>query len=107
MPAKSHVTVAAKGVAIFANFFGSSALEDVIRFVGVAELALVDSPVSTSVDEIVAQDDVHQQIRLLRHADVEDFEISVLVARTREHHLDVGGVSGGLTNALERRLTWL
>ena len=107
MPAKSHVTVAAIGVALFANFFGSSALEDVIRFVGVAELALVDSPVSTSADEIVAQDDVHQQIRLLRHADVEDFEISALVARTREYHLDFGAETGVVTNALDCRIIWL
>jgi hypothetical protein len=31
---------------------------------------VADSPVSTSADEIVAQDDVHQQIRLLRHAEL-------------------------------------
>ena len=73
MPAKSHVIVAAIGVAIFANFFGSSALEDVIRFVGVAELALVDTPVSTSADEILAQGNVHQQVGLQRHANDEDF----------------------------------
>jgi hypothetical protein len=72
------------------------------RVVGVAELAVVDSPILTSDDEIVAQGDVHQQIRRLRHADVENFEIRALVARTRENHLDFGGETGVVTNALER-----
>ena len=55
-----------------------------------AENVLEKNQLQQSIHEIVAQGDVHQQIRLLRHADVEDFEISVLVARTREHHLDFG-----------------
>ena len=33
------------------------------------------SSMSSSVDDILEQDDVHQQIRLLRHADVEDFNV--------------------------------
>jgi hypothetical protein len=59
-------------------------------------------PISTSADEIVAQGDVHQQIRLLRHADVEDFEICASIALTREHHLEVGGETCVVINALER-----
>ena len=45
----------------------------------------------TGVDEIMAHGDVHQQISLLRHADVADFEICVAVALTREHPLVRGG----------------
>jgi hypothetical protein len=41
----------------------------------------------SGANEIGAQGDVHQQVRLLRHVDVEDFEIRAAVARTREHHL--------------------
>jgi hypothetical protein len=45
---------------------------------------------------------VHQQVGLLRHADVADFEIDAAVARTREHLLVIGGETGCLTNALQR-----
>jgi hypothetical protein len=69
--------------------------------VGVAELALI-LPYLTSADEIVAQGDVHQQIGLLRHADVADFEIGGAVALTREHPLVSGGETRVVTNALER-----
>ncbi len=44
--------------------------------------------------------DVHQQMGLLRHADVADFEIGSAVARTREHPLVIGGETGGVTNAM-------
>jgi hypothetical protein len=54
----------------------------------------------SGANEIGAQGDVHQQVRLLRHVDVEDFEIRAAVARTREHHLEGGGVTGNFTNAL-------
>jgi hypothetical protein len=37
---------------------------------------------------------------LLQIHAVEDFEIRAAVARTREHHFEVGGVTGVLTNAL-------
>jgi hypothetical protein len=80
--------VAAICVTIVADLVGSGALEDVIR-VGFAELALIQ-PYLTSADEMVAQGDVHQQIGLLRHADVADFEIGVAVALTREHPLVSG-----------------
>jgi hypothetical protein len=59
-------------------------------------------PGATGAGEIVAQGDVYQQIRLLRHADVEDFEIRAAAVCTREYHLKVGGVTGVLTNALQR-----
>ena len=71
--------VAAICVAIIADLVGSGAFEDVIRIVGVAELAL-SLPIVTGADEIVANGDVHQQIGLLRHADVADFEIGAEVA---------------------------
>jgi hypothetical protein len=45
---------------------------------------------------------VHQQIGLLRHADVADFEIGAAVARTREYPLVIGGKTGCVTNALQR-----
>jgi hypothetical protein len=77
---------------------GSCALEDAIWVVGIAELALI-LPYLTSADEIVAQGDVHQQIGLLRHADVADFEIGAAVALTREHPL-VSGETSVVTNAL-------
>jgi hypothetical protein len=77
------------------------ALEDVIRVVGIAELALI-LPNVTGADEIMAQGDVHQQIGLLRHADVADFEIGAAVARTREHPLVIGGETGCVTNAPQR-----
>jgi hypothetical protein len=56
-----------------ADLIGSGDLEDMIRVVGVAKLALSQSYL-TSVDEMVAQDDFHQQIDLLSHADVADFD---------------------------------
>jgi hypothetical protein len=65
----------------------------VIRVVGVAELALIQ-PYLTSADEI---SDVHQQISLLRHADVVDFEIGAAVSLTREHPLVIGGETGVVT----------
>ena len=80
-------------------------LEDVVRVVGVAELAL-SLPIVTCACEIVANVDVHQQIGLLRHADVADFEIGAAVALTREHPLVIGGETGGVTNALNARKTW-
>jgi len=72
----------------------------VIRVVGVAELALI-LPYVTSADEMVAKGDVHQQIGLLRHANVADFEIGAAVALTREHPLVSGGETGVITNALQ------
>jgi hypothetical protein len=84
-----------------ADLVGSSALEDVIRVVGVAELALI-LPNVTGADEFMAHGYVHQPIGLLRHADVADFEIGAAVARTREHPLVNGGETGGDTNALQR-----
>ncbi len=83
---ESHVPVAAICVTIIADLVGSGALEDVVRVVGVAELALM-LPYLTSADEIVAQGDVHQQIGPLRHADDADFEI---------------GATSVITNALQR-----
>ncbi len=47
----------------------SGDLEDVVRVVGVAELAL-SLPIVTCTFEIVAKGDVYQQIGLPRHADV-------------------------------------
>jgi hypothetical protein len=95
------VPVAAICVTIDADLVGSCALEDAIWVVGVAELALF-LPYLTSADEIVAQGDVHQQIGLLRHADVADFEIGAAVALTREHPLVSGGETSVVTNALQR-----
>ena len=60
---KSHMPVAAVCVAIVADLVGSGALEDVVRVVGVAELAL-SLPISTSANEIMTQGDVYQQISL-------------------------------------------
>jgi hypothetical protein len=97
----SHMPVAAICVTIVADLVGSGALEDVIRVVRVAELSLI-LPNVTSANEIMAQGDVHQQIGLLRHADVADFEIGAAVARTREHPLVIGGETGCGTNALQR-----
>ena len=51
---KNHMPVAAICVAIIADLVGSGALEDVIRVVGVAELAL-SLPNVTGADEIVAR----------------------------------------------------
>ena len=79
----------------------SGALEDVVRVVGVAELAL-SLPIVTCAFEIVAQGDVHQHIGLLRHPDVADFEIGAAVALTREHPLVIGGETSVVTNALQR-----
>ena len=45
---------------------------------------------------------VHQQIGLLRHADVADFEIGAAVALAREHPLVNGGETSVVTNALQR-----
>ena len=45
---------------------GSGALEDLVRVVGVAELAL-SLPIVTGAFEIVANGDVHLPIGLLRH----------------------------------------
>jgi hypothetical protein len=56
----------------------------------------------TGADEIMSQGDVHQQIGLLRHADVADFEIGAAAARTREHPLAIGGETGCVTNPLQR-----
>ena len=86
---ESHVSVVAICVTIVADLVGSGVLEDVIRVVRVAELALM-LPYLTSADEIVAKGDGHQQIGLLRHADVADFEIGAAVALTREHPLVSG-----------------
>ena len=77
------------------------ALEDVIRVVGVAELAL-SLPNVTSADEIMAHCYVNQQICLLQHADVADFEIGAVVAITREHQLVSGGETNVVTNMLQR-----
>ena len=61
---KSHMPVAAIGVAIIADLVGSGALEDVVQVVGIAELAL-SLPISTSTNEIMMQGDLYQQISLL------------------------------------------
>ena len=98
---KSHMPVAAIGVAIIADLVGSGALEDVVQVVGIAELAL-SLPISTSANEIMTQGDVYQQIGLPRHADVADFEIGAAVALTREHPLVSGGETSVVTNALQR-----
>ena len=75
-------------VAIVADLVGGS-LEDVVRVVGVAELAL-SLPIVTGAFEIVTNSDVHQHIGLLRHPDVADFEIGAAVALTCEHPLVSG-----------------
>ena len=93
--------VAAICVAIIADLVGSGALEDVVRVVGVAELAL-SLPITTSTNEIMTQGDVYQQIGLPRHADVADFEIGAAVALAREHPLVSGGETSVVTNALQR-----
>ena len=46
--------------------------------------------------------DVHQQIGLLCHADVADFEIGAAVTLTREHPLVSGDETSVVTNALQR-----
>ena len=66
---ESHMPVAAICVTVVADLVGSGALEDVIRVVGVAELALI-LPYVTGADEIMAHGDVHQKIGL-SHADAE------------------------------------
>ena len=83
------------------DLVGSGALEDVVRVVGVAELAL-SLPISTSANEIMTQGGVYQQIGVPRHADVADFEIGAAVALTREHPLVSGGETSVVTNALQR-----
>ena len=60
---ESHMPVAAVCVAIVADLVGSRALEDVVRVVGVAELAS-SLPMVTGAFEIVANGDVHPQIGL-------------------------------------------
>ena len=92
--------VAATCVAIVAELVGSGALEDVIRVVGVAELAL-SLPNVTGADEIVANGDVHQQIGLLCHVDVAEFEIGAAVALTREQPLVSGSETSVVVNALQ------
>jgi hypothetical protein len=98
---ESHVPVAATCVTIVADLVGSGALQDVVRVVGVAELAL-SPPDLTGAAEIMAHGDVHQQIGLLRHKDVADFEIGTAVALTREHPLVIGVKTGIAKNALQR-----
>jgi hypothetical protein len=98
---ESHMPVAAICVAIVADLVGSGALEDVIRVVGVADLALTLLNV-TCADEIVAHGDVHQQIGLLRHVDVADFEIGAAVALAREDPLVSGGKTSVVRNAIRR-----
>jgi hypothetical protein len=98
---ESHMQVEAICVTIVADLVCSCALEDVIRVVGFAELALI-LPNVTGAYEIMAQGDVNKQIGLLRHADVADFEIGAAVARTREHPLVIGGETGSVSNALQR-----
>ena len=93
---KSNVPVAVMCVTIVADLVGG-ALKDVIRVVGVAELALIQ-PYLTSADEI---SDVHQQISLLCHADVADFEIVDTVAPTREHPLVSGGETSVVTGKFD------
>jgi hypothetical protein len=56
--------VASICVVIVADLVSSYAPEDVVRVVGVAELAL-SLPIVTGVFEIVSNSDVHQQIGLL------------------------------------------
>jgi len=98
--------VVAVCVAIVADLVGSGALENVVRVVGVAELAL-SLPIVTVAFEIVANGDVHQQIGLLRHVDVADFEIGAAVALTREHPLlSGGGETSVVTNRSNTRKTW-
>jgi hypothetical protein len=65
-------------------------------------------PIETGAFEIVANGDVHQQIGLLRHADVADFKIGAAVVLTREHPLVSGGETSVVTNALQRarRSNW-
>ncbi len=98
---KSHMPVAAIGVAIIADLVSSCALEDVVRVVGIADLAL-SLPISTRANEIMTQGDVYQQIGLPRHVDVADFEIGPTVALAREHPLVNGGETSVITNALQR-----
>jgi hypothetical protein len=96
---KSHMPVAAICVAIIADLVGSGALEDVVRVVGVAELAL-SLPISTSANEIMTQCDVYQHIglptRMLR------ISRSAAVALAREHPLVSGGETSVVTNSLQR-----
>ncbi len=93
--------VSAICVAIIADLVGSVALEDVVRVVGVAELAL-SLPSTTSTNEIMTQGDVYQQIGLPRHADVAYFEIGASVALAREHPLVSGCETSIITNTLQR-----
>ena len=43
-----------------------------------------------SADEVVTQGDVHEEVDLLCYLNVEDLEISTLLASTREHLLVFG-----------------
>jgi hypothetical protein len=90
-------------VTIVADLVSSDTFEDVIRVVGVAELGWILPYYDlTGADEIMEQGDVHQQIGLLRHAEVANFEIGMAVALTREHPLVIGGETGDVTNPLQR-----
>jgi hypothetical protein len=69
--------------------------------VWVVELVL-SLPYLVSSDEIMKQGDVHQQIGLLRHADVADFEIGTEVALAREHPFVSGGETSIVSNSIQR-----
>ena len=56
-----------------------------------------------SADKVVTQGDVHEEVDLLCYLNVEDLEISTLLASTREHPRVFGGVTGIIADALERR----
>ncbi len=75
----------------------------VLWLVGVAEqvFSLPRANVTVIVDEIVANCDVHQQISLLCHTDVADFEIGAAVALTREHPLVSGGETSLVTGKFD------
>ncbi len=92
--------VAAICVAIIADVVSSGTLEDVVQVVGIAELAL-SLPISTSTNEIMMQGDLYQQISLLRHVDVADFEIGAAVVLAREHPIVSGCETRVITNAIK------
>jgi hypothetical protein len=97
---KCHMPAAAICVEIIADLVGNCALEDVVRVVWVAKLAL-SLPIVTCAFEIVANGDVYQQIGLPRHADVADFEIGAAVALTREHPIVSGGETSVIKNTMQ------
>jgi hypothetical protein len=97
---KSHMPVAAICVVIIADLVCSCILEDVVRVVRVAELAL-SLPIVTCAFEIVANGGVYQQIVLPSHANVADFEIGEEFSLTREHPLVSGGETRAVTNAFQ------